>query len=121
MTWRVPFIIAELGRDADPFMLYLYAALAGKERRLISERTRAALAAKKVSGHKLGNPPSVLRCRRWAAPPVRRILSPSRGIGIMAGVTAAGIAGIITGGVIIIIGVLIVMRSFALKMGRKIL
>jgi hypothetical protein len=28
--------------DADPFMLHLYAALAEKERRLISERTRTA-------------------------------------------------------------------------------
>jgi DNA invertase Pin-like site-specific DNA recombinase len=37
-------------------MLHLYAALAEKERRLISERTKAALAAKKASGAKLGNP-----------------------------------------------------------------
>ena len=43
MAQRVPFIVAELGRDADPFMLHLYAALAEKERRLISERTKAAL------------------------------------------------------------------------------
>src|SRR3979490_1940827 len=56
MAQRVPFIVAELGRDADPFMLHLYAALAEKERRLISERTRAALQAKKASGAKLGNP-----------------------------------------------------------------
>ena len=56
MAQRVPFIVAELGRDADPFMLHLYAALAEKERRLISERTKAALAAKKASGVKLGNP-----------------------------------------------------------------
>src|SRR5437763_10496436 len=41
MAHRVPFIVAELGSDADPFMLHLYAALAEKERRLISERTRA--------------------------------------------------------------------------------
>ena len=34
MAQRVPFIVAELGRDADPFMLHLYAALAEKERRL---------------------------------------------------------------------------------------
>jgi DNA invertase Pin-like site-specific DNA recombinase len=40
MAQRVPFIVAELGVDADPFMLHLYAALAEKERRLISERTR---------------------------------------------------------------------------------
>jgi DNA invertase Pin-like site-specific DNA recombinase len=56
MAQRVPFMVAELGRDADPFMLHLYAALAEKERRLISERTMAALAAKKESGAKLGNP-----------------------------------------------------------------
>src|SRR5712672_1622451 len=55
MVQRVPFIVAELGRDADPFMLHLYAALAEKERRLISERTKAALAAKKAQGAKLGN------------------------------------------------------------------
>ena len=38
MAQRVPFIVAELGADADPFMLHLYAALAEKERRLISDR-----------------------------------------------------------------------------------
>jgi DNA invertase Pin-like site-specific DNA recombinase len=59
MAQRVPFIVAELGRDADPFMLHLYAALAEKERRLISERTRAALAIRKANGGKLGNPTNV--------------------------------------------------------------
>ena len=59
MAQRVPFIVAELGRDADPFMLHLYAALAEKERRLISERTRAALAAKKANGAALGNPTNI--------------------------------------------------------------
>jgi hypothetical protein len=56
MAQRIPFIVAELGRDADPFMLHLYAALAEKERRLIAERTKAALAAKKAAGAHLGNP-----------------------------------------------------------------
>jgi DNA invertase Pin-like site-specific DNA recombinase len=55
MAQRVPFIVAELGADADPFMLHIYAALAEKERHLISDRTRAALAAKKAQGAKLGN------------------------------------------------------------------
>jgi DNA invertase Pin-like site-specific DNA recombinase len=59
MAQRVPFIVAELGRDADPFMLHLYAALAEKERRLISERTKAALAVRKAAGGKLGNPTNV--------------------------------------------------------------
>ena len=59
MAQRVPFIVAELGRDADPFMLHLYAALAEKERRLISERTKAALAARKAKGGRLGNPRNI--------------------------------------------------------------
>ena len=54
MSHRTPFIVAELGADADPFMLHLYAALAEKERRLISQRTKDALAAKKAQGVKLG-------------------------------------------------------------------
>jgi DNA invertase Pin-like site-specific DNA recombinase len=58
MAQRVPFIVAELGADADPFMLHLYAALAEKERRQISDRTRAALASRKLQGTKLGNPTS---------------------------------------------------------------
>jgi DNA invertase Pin-like site-specific DNA recombinase len=56
MAHKVAFIVAELGLDADPFMLHLYAALAEKERALISARTKAALAAKKAQGVKLGNP-----------------------------------------------------------------
>src|SRR4029434_11203061 len=59
MAQRVPFIVAELGRDADPFMLHLYAALAEKERRLISERTKAALAIRKAAGARLGNPTNI--------------------------------------------------------------
>jgi len=56
MAQRVPFVVAELGADVDPFMLHIYAALAEKERRMISERTRAALAACKRQGAQLGNP-----------------------------------------------------------------
>jgi DNA invertase Pin-like site-specific DNA recombinase len=40
-------------------MLHLYAALAEKERRLISERTKAALAAQKAAGHMLGTPRNI--------------------------------------------------------------
>jgi DNA invertase Pin-like site-specific DNA recombinase len=54
MSHRTPFIVAELGADADPFMLHLFAALAEKERRLISQRTKDALAVKKAQGVKLG-------------------------------------------------------------------
>jgi DNA invertase Pin-like site-specific DNA recombinase len=55
MAQKIAFIVAELGADTDPFMLHIYAALAQKERALISERTRAALAQKKAAGALLGN------------------------------------------------------------------
>jgi hypothetical protein len=31
MAHKVPFIVAELGADADPFMLHIYAVLAEKK------------------------------------------------------------------------------------------
>lgn len=56
MAHKVPFIVAELGSDVDPFVLHLFAALAEKERSLISTRTRQALSAAKTRGVTLGNP-----------------------------------------------------------------
>jgi DNA invertase Pin-like site-specific DNA recombinase len=55
MAHRVPFIVTELGKDVDPFLLHIYAALAEKERALISQRTKEALAARKSKGKRLGN------------------------------------------------------------------
>jgi DNA invertase Pin-like site-specific DNA recombinase len=55
MAHKVPFVVAALGLDADPFILHLYAAFAEKERSLISQRTRAALAAAKERGVVLGS------------------------------------------------------------------
>lgn len=81
MAQHVPFIVAEFGADADPFMLHLYAALAEKERRLISERTRVALAAKKAQGARLAfvvgnfvnaNPSPINSSRRKVAPSGRQ-------------------------------------------------
>lgn len=54
MSARVPFIVAELGPDVDPFMLHIYAAVAQKERALIAARTSEALQAAKRRGAKLG-------------------------------------------------------------------
>ena len=55
MVRRVPFLVAEFGADVAPFMLHVHAALAEKERRMVSERTRAALAARRRQGARLGN------------------------------------------------------------------
>lgn len=55
MAQRIPFIVTELGADADPFMLHIYAALAEKERAMIAARTKSALAAAKAKGVSLGN------------------------------------------------------------------
>ena len=55
MVHGVEFIACELGRQSDPFMLHLFAALAEKERALISQRTAAALKALKARGKQLGS------------------------------------------------------------------
>src|SRR5262245_28885829 len=51
MAERVPFVVAELGADVDPFILHLFAALAEKERAMIATRTRDALARRSRSAH----------------------------------------------------------------------
>lgn len=55
MNRGVKFVVAELGHDVDPFLLHLYAALGQKERALVSQRTKAALAALRAKGVALGN------------------------------------------------------------------
>jgi DNA invertase Pin-like site-specific DNA recombinase len=69
MVHKAPFIVAELGLNTDPFTLHLWAALAEKERNLISQRTKAALAALKARGVILGRPPGTKAPRRPDAPP----------------------------------------------------
>ena len=60
MLQKVPFIVATLGIDADPFMLHIYAALAEKERALISVHTKAALGSQKQRGEPVGNPQQLI-------------------------------------------------------------
>jgi DNA invertase Pin-like site-specific DNA recombinase len=55
MAGPVRFVVAELGIDVDPFALHIYAVLAEKERRMIGQRTSAALERKMISGRKAGN------------------------------------------------------------------
>src|SRR4051794_10098035 len=70
MAHKVPFVVAELGPDVDPFVLHLFAALAEKERAPISTRTRQALSAAKARGVTLGNP-KLHEARRGAAEAVK--------------------------------------------------
>jgi DNA invertase Pin-like site-specific DNA recombinase len=55
MAQKVPFICCDLGKDANPFMLHIYASLAEQERRMISERTKVAMQAAKARGVTIGN------------------------------------------------------------------
>ncbi len=55
MNSKVQFVVVQLGLDADNFQLHLFASLAQKEREWISQRTKAALKAKKERNEPLGN------------------------------------------------------------------
>lgn len=72
MAHRVPFVVAELGSNTDPFMLHIYAALSEKERNLISERTKAALAVKIAQGAKLGNRTNLAEAQALGGATIRR-------------------------------------------------
>jgi len=67
MSQRVPFIVAALGRDVDPFVLHIYAALAEQERKMISQRTRAGLQQAKARGVQLGRTGAALAAKNAAA------------------------------------------------------
>jgi hypothetical protein len=54
MEHRVHFIVAQLGKDCDHFVLHIYASLAEQERKMISERLKAAFAERKKRGWKRG-------------------------------------------------------------------
>ena len=68
----VRFVIAEMP-EANELTVDLLAVLAQHERRVISERTKAALAVAKRRGVRLGNPSHLDRKARWKGRPrVRR-------------------------------------------------
>ena len=65
-------MVAELGPDAAPFILHLFAALAEKERAMISTRTKAALAAPKARGAALGGP-ELAKARKSAVASIKAL------------------------------------------------
>jgi len=90
MAHKVPFVVAELGAQADPFLLHIYAALAEQERRMISERTRAGLQAARKRGVRLGSQ-TIGRQNKRAAEQRAKTLRPI--FKSMEGQSARGIAG----------------------------
>ena len=68
MAQRVPFIVAALGSNVDPFTPHVYAAMAQQERAMISRRTKEALAAAKARGVSWALP-----ARRWRLITRRRL------------------------------------------------
>lgn len=64
MSQKVSIVIADLGIDADPFVMHIMASLAQKERAMISQRTKAALQAAKARGVTLGNLESLPEAQR---------------------------------------------------------
>jgi DNA invertase Pin-like site-specific DNA recombinase len=72
MAHSIPFVVAELGPDVDPFILHLFAALAEKERAMIAARTKAALAAAKARGVTLGGP-KLAKARKLAVASIKAL------------------------------------------------
>ena len=55
MDSKVKFVCVDMP-DANEFTIHIFAALAQQERKMISERTKSALASAKAKGTKLGTP-----------------------------------------------------------------
>jgi DNA invertase Pin-like site-specific DNA recombinase len=54
MEHKVHFVVAAFGKDCDNFVIHIYASLAEQERKMISERIKAALAIARAKGRKFG-------------------------------------------------------------------
>ena len=63
MAQRVPFIVAELGMNADPFMLHIYAALAEQERISADDRSPTSKACEVTRDPVLG----LRTCAGWSS------------------------------------------------------
>lgn len=85
METGVDFVAVDMP-TADRFMLHVYAAMAEEEGRRISQRTKAALAAAKARGVKLGaNGKALAECNKVDAISFARTMAP-----IVADITARG-------------------------------
>jgi DNA invertase Pin-like site-specific DNA recombinase len=54
MEHKVHFVVAAFGKDCDDFTLHIYASVAEQERKMISERVKAAAAIRKRQGRSSG-------------------------------------------------------------------
>jgi len=78
MVHNVPFIICEFGVDVPSFLLHIYAAVNEQERKVIGERTKAALKQAKARGVKLGSdkPETMEAIKRRGNATYSRVLEP---------------------------------------------
>jgi DNA invertase Pin-like site-specific DNA recombinase len=74
------FVCADMP-EANELTIHLFAAIAQHERKLISQRTKAALAATKARGKKLGNPNGAAPLRRAAKGNVAAVQAIKTGAG----------------------------------------
>jgi DNA invertase Pin-like site-specific DNA recombinase len=77
MERKVDFVACDMP-SANAFMINVYAAVAQEERRMISDRTKAGLAAAKARGVKLGGPrlPAINEARQASAAARAQTIAP---------------------------------------------
>ena len=91
MERKVDFVACDMP-SANAFMINVYAAVAQEERRMISDRTKAGLAAAKARGVKLGGPrlPAINESRQVDAIERARAIAPI--FAELAGMSARAVA-----------------------------
>jgi DNA invertase Pin-like site-specific DNA recombinase len=90
MEEKVPFVCCDMP-SATPFMLHIYAAVAEEERRMISNRTKAALAVAKARGVILGNAEQAAANRAGAVSRAQAISDTLRGLSGLSARAAAAV------------------------------
>lgn len=88
MEEKVEFVCCDMP-SATPFMLHIYAAVAEEERRMISSRTKAALAVAKTRGVVLGNAEQAAINRAGAVSRAQAISDTLRGLSALSARAAA--------------------------------